>query len=955
MFEPSPSCRPSPVRTVLLIAGLLLGGLPPATLADTAVVPTDYPTVQAAIDAVQGTVGALVRIDSNDTFAESVVVTQSAVIEGGAGFSPALYAVDGVFTAAGTRVLTLRNLRFALPPFLVCAITIENRLATVTVVLEHLTVDTAAVLNAGGLNAYGGPSGVTDIAILDCLFRVAGNKAAVDAEDTSSVTILRSLFDVRSGATGVHLDSLQTTIADCRFLLQPEGSEATGLVLEADLVPGGASFHVERNEFVRLGEGSASGILMTPGDPATYVATDNVLRDLTSGIFISLASPFTLLARLVNNTIHGTSGDAVSVAATGGSTVDVELTNNLLTGSGGWGVSSQVAGSTLRISSSYNGFFGNALGDVEPPYSSSNDLLADPRYLSNANLRLGSGSPALDRGFNGVAELPATDHLGNPRIQNGTVDLGAYEGAVPAAIAVPTLGGVGMGLFAVVLGALGLWIARRRRAGTAGLLALLTLGATVARADTAVVPTDYATVQAAINAVQGTAGALVRIDSNATFEETVVISQSVRIEAGVGATPTLEGADTECTFDVAGSCTLNLSPAGATDTLVTVVGLRLTSSPAAGAGDRIAQLYNQGSGVARLELERVTLDDRDGGSTGVAAASAANGPIRLALRDATVRLGGSAEVFGVRLGAQSEVTIDRSTFILDGPTNVAVRAEDAEVEIRDSAFEIAATEFEGTSCFLRLNESRFTLERNRLHARVASGAGVLGIVHTGLGGRGGSSVVANVFSREGEGEGETGVLLAPGATGELTLYLADNLFRGLATAIALAPEAGGGIVPGGVAMALLVNNSFDGSTRDAITLSSPERARSSLTLLNNLITRATDFAVGLRETAGTIVLAGAHNGYFGNLAGNVQAPYVTANDVIGDPLYVGPGDLRLRPGSVMLDAGDNAAQGLPATDLQGHARIQNLTVDIGAYEGTALSPLGLFSDGFESGHSARWR
>jgi hypothetical protein len=65
------------------------------------------------------------------------------------------------------------------------------------------------------------------------------------------------------------------------------------------------------------------------------------------------------------------------------------------------------------------------------------NLDADPRFITAVpaapttagNLRLRPGSPALDAGSNSVASpsLPATDRDGNPRIVNGTVDMGAYE------------------------------------------------------------------------------------------------------------------------------------------------------------------------------------------------------------------------------------------------------------------------------------------------------------------------------------------------------------------------------------------------------------------------------------------------------------------------------------------------------------------------------------------------
>ena len=430
MYTPFLPDRPSRLRACLFLAGLpLLANLAPAG-AETAVVPTDFPTVQAAIEAVQGTAGALVRIDSSATFAESVAVTESITIEGGVGYAPTLYSVDGDFAIAGARSLTLRNLTVVPPPASGPAILIHNDRANLTVVLERVTADTAAVLDAGGLNASSGVGAETRIDVSDSLFRVAGPHAAVAATNSAAVTIARSVFEVRSGATAIEAQAREATIADCRFLLQADGGDVTGLLLRAAVAPGGASFHVERNEIVGLNEGWAQGILLFPGEISSSIVTDNVLRGLARGIVISETSAVTAVVRLLNNTIDGTAGDAVALSASGGSTVEVGLTNNLLTRSGGWAVSSQVKGSDLRIRSSDNGFFANALGNVAPPYSSNNDLLDDPRYVSTTDLRLRGGSPALDRGVDGAGELRPTDRRGQPRIENGKVDLGAYEGSV---------------------------------------------------------------------------------------------------------------------------------------------------------------------------------------------------------------------------------------------------------------------------------------------------------------------------------------------------------------------------------------------------------------------------------------------------------------------------------------------------------------------------------------------
>ena len=87
---------------------------------------------------------------------------------------------------------------------------------------------------------------------------------------------------------------------------------------------------------------------------------------------------------------------------------------------------------------------------------------------------------------------------------------------------------------------------------------------------------------------------------------------------------------------------------------------------------------------------------------------------------------------------------------------------------------------------------------------------------------------------------------------------------------------------------------------------------------------------------------------------DIQGGYTGVGNIDADPLFVrtpwtGPdglfgtadddhGDLGLREGSPGLDIGSNAAVSGISTDVAGNARIQNGTVDLGAFEGPAVLP-----------------
>ena len=76
--------------------------------------------------------------------------------------------------------------------------------------------------------------------------------------------------------------------------------------------------------------------------------------------------------------------------------------------------------SAAESSSSWVAGLGSDLG---------NNIDDDPYFVDapEGDLSLYPGSPAIDAGDNLAPNLPTTDIVGNPRIANGTVDMGAYE------------------------------------------------------------------------------------------------------------------------------------------------------------------------------------------------------------------------------------------------------------------------------------------------------------------------------------------------------------------------------------------------------------------------------------------------------------------------------------------------------------------------------------------------
>ena len=183
----------------------------------------------------------------------------------------------------------------------------------------------------------------------------------------------------------------------------------------------------------------------------------------------------------VNNT--AVYNGAADLAAFSGSTAyitnntvaDNVATNTNPTTTGGF----YIGASTLTISN--NIFWGNTGRDLDHSEAllenndiedrngtlgagSSGNVSVDPQFVGSGDYHLKSTSPLINAGTNTPGGgLPSTDLDGNPRIANGTVDMGAYETALQNAV-VPAMNGWGMLLFIGLAGLGAIYHLRRRKA-----------------------------------------------------------------------------------------------------------------------------------------------------------------------------------------------------------------------------------------------------------------------------------------------------------------------------------------------------------------------------------------------------------------------------------------------------------------------------------------------------------
>jgi hypothetical protein len=452
-----------------------------AVRGDVAVVPYQYPTIQAAMEAVQWTSDPTVQIAVTGLFWESeVAIYGPMTIEGAPGNRPILVTSGqaGVWiqpTGPGARI-TLRNLTIEANDFTQNTIEFRNDgFHSVRLDLDRVTV-TSRSHNAGVGVALTSRNGSSDIRITNSRI-VAGNELApgqsygilAQLEDQSSLTLdtivvaaksmnAKSIraqvlgsgrFTLRNsevtmipweGATivGVDVTASDMVIERNRVFLQvfeyPRWVQAQGIVFQnPPLADGSCRTALVNANFVTLElhtpfkdqKESNAGIQAAVSDCAANVS-NNAIRGFRTGLVLddqtALPRAGARLA-IVNNTLFE-NRIGVEFRAHGGPVLPSSLRNNLVaTGQYGVAVSSGWAPSP-QIDT--NGFFAQQQSNVYGA-ASTNEIVGDPLFSDPWELHLLPGSPMINRGVNNAIGVTTLDGDGLPRVRNGRIDLGAFE------------------------------------------------------------------------------------------------------------------------------------------------------------------------------------------------------------------------------------------------------------------------------------------------------------------------------------------------------------------------------------------------------------------------------------------------------------------------------------------------------------------------------------------------
>jgi hypothetical protein len=481
---------------------------------------------------------------------------------------------------------------------------------------------------------------------------------------------------------------------------------------------------------------------------------------------------------------------------------------------------------------------------------------------------------------------------------------------------------------------------------------LMVIAASSLYAATATVPGTHATIQAAVAAVQGTSGALVTVNSNATFAENIIITNAVDVVAGAGFAPVIRPPSGNA---------ISIATTGATAQTVTLRGLRVE-----GGGTNSANHIDVSAGgtaTTTVTIDRVQISNplSESATTGINLRNAASSTAAKTINvvDSTISLSSAINqtARGIFMAEGGALNIARSRFSNVGNFSALdIRGSDTQpitFSLVDSVFNIAAPAGPFSSMLMDLiNDVTSDIRRNTFNFIGDAQGSTSGILIRYITAGRTHTITQNQFVGTGlrSGSGVSVVPFAGGFSGtpgpqSVTAIITNNVMRNVEGGIAANPQTSGD-----TATLVALNNTIDGADA-CLSLSTQPGTTISGRFNNNLCTNIAGAVVPPGEGPGFVLgaisaFAGAgstinptfaNNGFFNNPNGN-YSPTVAGIPSVGvafnaDPLYANPAaaDLRLSFGSPAIDSGLTEAS--VTTDFNNAPRPQAAAYDIGAFEG----------------------
>ena len=194
------------------------------------------------------------------------------------------------------------------------------------------------------------------------------------------------------------------------------------------------SVRIENNRITK-NNGSGQGGAIWMVNEADEIIVQNLMYDdvASSGTeFYSSIPQSTTGYRLINNTIVSTNRNADATVVADGFNTNAEIINNVIVAPG--------ASSALICNPIY--FDGPPIVKFNDAWSPrgiwyggmcaedggiKGNISANPDFVSSTDFELKNTSPAVDAGTTSAPDLPKRDFANKPRIEGGTIDMGAYE------------------------------------------------------------------------------------------------------------------------------------------------------------------------------------------------------------------------------------------------------------------------------------------------------------------------------------------------------------------------------------------------------------------------------------------------------------------------------------------------------------------------------------------------